>query len=68
MPVAVEGTRHVVRRSGVTGRPSRVSVRIGDPIETAGLDYGDLPDLIERVRAEVIRLHGLALDELGQGG
>jgi 1-acyl-sn-glycerol-3-phosphate acyltransferase len=64
VPVAVEGTRHVVRRSGVTGRPARVSVRIGEPIETTGLGMEDLPDLIERVQGEVIRMHGLALEEL----
>ena len=64
VPVAVEGTRHVVRRSGVTGRPGRVAVRVGSPIETAGLDPDDIPDLIERVRNEVLRLHGLALGDV----
>ena len=39
VPVAVEGTRHVVRRSGVTGRPAPVSVHIGEPIETKGLGH-----------------------------
>ena len=65
VPVAVEGTRHVVRRSGVTGRPARVAVHIGEPIETTGLSMDDLPGLIERVQGEVIRMHGLALAELG---
>ena len=64
VPVAVEGTRHVVRRSGVTGRPARVSVHIGEPITTTGLSMQDLPDLIERVRGEVVRMHRLALEEL----
>ncbi len=65
VPVAIEGTRHVVRRSGVTGRPARVSVHIGKPVETRGLSMEDLPDLIERVHGEVMRMHGLALEELG---
>lgn len=60
VPVAVEGTRHLVDRSGVRGRPARIRVRIGAPIPTEGMSAEDLPALQERARAEVVRLHELA--------
>ncbi len=57
VPVAMEGTRFLTSRSGLTGRPARVRVRIGTPIETAGLDSKDLAELVARTQGEVVRMH-----------
>lgn len=57
LPVSVEGTRHLVTRSGLFGRPARVRVRIGAAIETEGMD---LTGLVEQAEAEVRRLHAAA--------
>ena len=63
LPVSVEGTRHLVSRSGLFGRPARVQVRIGAAIETDGMEESRLGELVERAEAEVRRLHaGSAAD------
>ena len=59
VPVALEGTRHLASRSGLTSRPARVRVRIGTPIETAGLGSEDLGQLVARTQGEVVRMHRL---------
>ena len=60
LPVSVEGTRHLVSRSGLFGRPAKVRVRIGAAIETAGMEAGRLSELVEQAEAEVRRLHAAA--------
>lgn len=64
VPVAVEGTRHLVLRSGYQGRPARARVRVGAPIPTVGLEQGQLSELVRRVQEEVVRLHAEAAAEL----
>ena len=60
VPVAVQGGRNAMRKGSAFVRPVHVSVRIGDPIPTAGLTLADRDRLIEQVRQAVE-------DLLGQG-
>ena len=56
VPVAITGGRDAMRKGSAFVRPVHVSVRIGRPVETAGLSLDDRDDLVERVRAEVQKL------------
>jgi 1-acyl-sn-glycerol-3-phosphate acyltransferase len=56
VPVAISGGRAAMQKGSAIVRPVRVSVRIGEPIPTAGLAMADKDVLIERVRAAVERL------------
>ena len=61
VPVAVTGGRASMRKGSAIVRPVEVTVRIGEPIETAGLGTEDRDELIETVRgkiAELLRLGG----------
>ena len=53
MPVAVQGGRDAMRRGSRVIQPVTFSVRIGEPIETAGLQAADRDALIARVRASI---------------
>lgn len=53
VPVAVQGGRAAMRRGSAFVRPVRVTVRIGEPIPTAGLTADDRDVLIERVRSAI---------------
>jgi 1-acyl-sn-glycerol-3-phosphate acyltransferase len=53
VPVAVSGGRSSMRKGSAIVRPVRVTVRIGQPIPTAGLTIDDRDALIERVRAAI---------------
>lgn len=50
VPVAIEGTGHVMPPGGFRIRPGRIRVRIGIPIETAGLKFADSKSLAQRAR------------------
>jgi 1-acyl-sn-glycerol-3-phosphate acyltransferase len=50
VPVAVQGGRAAMRKGSAIVRPVRVSVRIGEPIQTVGLTADDRDRLIEHVR------------------
>jgi 1-acyl-sn-glycerol-3-phosphate acyltransferase len=56
VPVAVRGGRAAMRKGSAIVRPVHVTVRIGEPIPTAGLTIDDRDDLILRVRGEIQRL------------
>jgi 1-acyl-sn-glycerol-3-phosphate acyltransferase len=56
IPVAVQGGRDAMRKGSAIVRPVRVSVRIGEPVPTAGLTMEDRDALIARVRGEIERL------------
>jgi 1-acyl-sn-glycerol-3-phosphate acyltransferase len=56
VPVAVQGGRAAMRKGSAFVRPVKVSVRIGQPIPTAGLTLDDRDELIERVRGAVQNL------------
>lgn len=59
VPVAVQGGRAAMRRGSWIIRPVTVSVRIGRPVETAGLSLEQRDSLIQRVRQEIDRLLAL---------
>jgi 1-acyl-sn-glycerol-3-phosphate acyltransferase len=56
VPVAVSGGRASMRKGSAIVRPVRVSIRIGQPIPTAGMTLEDRDRLIARVRADVLCL------------
>jgi 1-acyl-sn-glycerol-3-phosphate acyltransferase len=53
VPVAVQGGRAAMRKGSWIIRPVTVSIRVGAPIETAGLGLDDRDDLILRVRHQI---------------
>jgi 1-acyl-sn-glycerol-3-phosphate acyltransferase len=53
LPVAISGGRAAMRKGSAIVWPVRVSVRIGQPIRTAGVGWEARHALIERVRADV---------------
>jgi 1-acyl-sn-glycerol-3-phosphate acyltransferase len=53
MPVAISGGRAAMRKGSAIVWPVRVSVRIGQPILTAGVGWEARHSLIERVRTDV---------------
>jgi 1-acyl-sn-glycerol-3-phosphate acyltransferase len=56
VPVAISGGREAMRKGSPIVRPVRVTVRIGRPVTTSGLNIDDRDELIERVRSEVQNL------------
>jgi 1-acyl-sn-glycerol-3-phosphate acyltransferase len=53
VPVAVQGGTAAMRKGSAIIRPVTVSVRIGAPIETAGVRLSERDALIARVRASI---------------
>jgi len=53
VPVAIQGGRDAMQRGSRIIRPVTVSIRVGAPIETAGLQVADRDALIARVRARI---------------
>jgi 1-acyl-sn-glycerol-3-phosphate acyltransferase len=56
VPVAIQGGRDAMRRGSKIIRPVTVSIRIGNPIETAGLAATDRDALIARTREQIVAL------------
>jgi 1-acyl-sn-glycerol-3-phosphate acyltransferase len=56
VPVAIRGGREAMKKGSPIVRPVTIDVRIGRPIETAGLQIEDRNALIAAVRAEIERL------------
>jgi 1-acyl-sn-glycerol-3-phosphate acyltransferase len=56
VPVAISGGRSAMHKGSPIVRPVHVTVRIGRPVPTAGLDVSDRDELIDRVRQEVQNL------------
>ena len=56
VPVAIAGARDAMRKGSPWIRPVTVRVRLGQPVETAGLTIEDRDELVGRVRGEVARL------------
>ena len=54
--VAIHGGRAAMRRGSRVIRPVTVTIRVGDPIETAGLELADRNALIARVRERIIEM------------
>lgn len=56
VPVAVSGGRDAMRKGSAIVRPVLVTVRVGEPIETAGMTLADRDRLIGIVRARIAAL------------
>jgi len=56
VPVAITGGRSAMRRGSWLVYPARITIKVGPPIETAGLSLDERDDLIERVRAVIAGL------------
>lgn len=56
VPVAVSGGRAAMQKGSWFVRPVMVDVKIGEPVETAGLDLDDRDALIDRVRTRIEEL------------
>jgi 1-acyl-sn-glycerol-3-phosphate acyltransferase len=56
VPVAVQGGRAAMRRGSWIIRPVTVSIRVGRPVETAGINLANRAQIIERVRHEIATL------------
>jgi 1-acyl-sn-glycerol-3-phosphate acyltransferase len=59
VPVAIQGGRAAMRRGSRIIRPVTISVRVGEPIPTAGLDLKQRDVLIARVRERISDLIAL---------
>ena len=53
VPMAIQGTRAAMRKGSPIIRPVRVSVRLGPPVEVAGVDLEQRDELIAQTRAAV---------------
>jgi 1-acyl-sn-glycerol-3-phosphate acyltransferase len=56
VPVAIMGGRAAMQKGSAFVRPVHVTVRIGEPIETAGMSTDDRDTLIEKVRERIEQL------------
>jgi 1-acyl-sn-glycerol-3-phosphate acyltransferase len=59
VPVAVQGGDAAMQKGSRIVRPVTVSIRIGEPIETAGLTVADRDRLIEQTREKIAALLAL---------
>ena len=59
VPVAVQGGRAALQKGSWIIRPVTLSIRVGPPIETAGLSLDDRGELIDRVRHAIEALLAL---------
>ncbi|MEP6594132.1 MAG: lysophospholipid acyltransferase family protein [Acidobacteriota bacterium] len=53
VPVAITGARSAMRKGSLVIRPVHVRVRLGEPVETAGLTLADRDTLAATVRARI---------------
>ena len=60
VPVAIEGSGHVLPASGFKVRPGVIRVRVGAPIATSALAAGDRHALAQQAQAAVAALMGQA--------
>ena len=66
VPMALIGTRNIMRMHGFTLRPGQVTLRIGDPIDVHGLTVKDRGQLTREIRSRVAGLLGFEVDEYTQ--
>ena len=59
VPVAIQGGTASMRKGSPIVRPTTVSVRIGAPVETRGMELSDREKLADEVRARVEQLLAL---------
>jgi 1-acyl-sn-glycerol-3-phosphate acyltransferase len=53
VPIAISGGRDAMQRGSSIIKPVRISIRVGQPVETAGVSLDDRDLLIETVRARI---------------
>jgi 1-acyl-sn-glycerol-3-phosphate acyltransferase len=53
VPVAIQGGRDAMQRGSKIIQPVHISIRVGEPIETTGMDTADRDTLIARVRERI---------------
>ncbi len=63
VPIALVGTREVLRMHSKEVIPGNVIVRVGEPIETSTLSLSDRNALNDRLREEVSRMSGDRFEE-----
>jgi 1-acyl-sn-glycerol-3-phosphate acyltransferase len=56
VPVAIQGAHAAMRKGSLVIRPATVTVRFGEPVETAGMTLANRDELSARVRGKVERL------------
>ena len=56
VPIAISGGRDAMQRGSSIIKPIRISIRVGQPVETAGVSLDDRDLLIETVRARIQEL------------
>jgi 1-acyl-sn-glycerol-3-phosphate acyltransferase len=53
VPIAISGGRDAMQRGSSIIKPVRISIRVGQPVETAGVSLDDRDLLIETVRGRI---------------
>jgi 1-acyl-sn-glycerol-3-phosphate acyltransferase len=56
VPIAVQGGRDAMQRGSSVIRPVTLSIRVGEPVETAGVPLDERDELIDRVRERIAAL------------
>lgn len=56
VPIALAGTRQVLPFGSGNIRPGRVTLRIGDPIDTRGLNLRDRASVNQRIREQIVAM------------
>jgi 1-acyl-sn-glycerol-3-phosphate acyltransferase len=56
VPIAIKGGRDAMRRGSRVIQPVTISIRVGEPVETAGLDVKDRDAVIATVRGRIAQL------------
>jgi 1-acyl-sn-glycerol-3-phosphate acyltransferase len=65
LPMAVAGTRSAIAAGSLVFGRARAEVRVLPPIETTGMTMSDVPELRDRVRAQIIAARADLQRELG---
>src|SRR3954451_24089826 len=58
VPIGISGARNALRKGSLIIYPVTVRVRIGEPVETAGMTLDNREELVSRVRSRVADLLG----------
>jgi 1-acyl-sn-glycerol-3-phosphate acyltransferase len=56
VPIAIKGGRDAMRRGSRVIQPVTISIRVGEPVETAGLDVKNRDAVIATVRGRIAQL------------
>jgi 1-acyl-sn-glycerol-3-phosphate acyltransferase len=56
VPIAIKGGREAMRRGSRVIQPVTITIRVGEPVETAGLDVRNRDAVIATVRGRIAQL------------